>query len=443
MLWLAALPATPCAPDALRATIWWALGHTPRVAQHEGAVLLELSASRRLLGGWLVLRERLTREAAELGVARLAWAPVGRAALALARAGVAQAGVLGAQGDAGPPALWHPVLDRLPLAALGPTADAALLPLAQLGCHTLGALRALPRAGVAKRFGAELLLALDRCYGDVSEGWRWETVPERFEVRRELPWRQDNALALLHEAEPLLLQLRGWLVARRAGVRALTLHWRHDTFRARGSAEGGSMSVRSAEAMSDLAHLRRLLGQRLARHSLQAPVAELRLSADEVMPITEHSRSWLPDAPAETERSQRELLETLAARLGPERVLRPRLRPDHRPEHMSDWVSASDAPATRVRAPAHASWPQPVFLLPEPLRLVVREYRPHYRGALQLLLGPQRIEGGWWHRDDSADRMFTVFRDYWVAQSPQAGVLCVFRTRLDGEHAWYLHGFFA
>lgn len=443
MLWLAALPATPCAPEALRATVWWALGHTPRVAQHESAVLLDLSASRRLLGGWLALRDRLTREAAGLGVVRLAWAPRGLAALALARAGVAQAGVLGAQGEVGPPALWHPVLDRLPLASLGPVADAARLPLAQLGCHTLGSVRALPRAGVAKRFGTELLLALDRCYGDVSEGWRWETVPECFDTRRELPWRQDNALALLHEAEPLLLQLRGWLVARRAGVRALTLHWKHDTFRGRGSGEGGEMAVRSAEAMSELAHLRRLLGQRLARHTLQAPVAELRLTADEVLPVTEHNRSWLPDNPSDTERSQRELLETLAARLGPERVLRPRLQPDHRPEHMGEWVSASDAPAVRPRTQAKPSWPQPLFLLPEPLRLVVREHRPQYRGALELLLGPQRIEAGWWHRDDAADRMFGVFRDYWIAQSPQAGVLSVFRTRLSGEHAWYLHGFFS
>ena len=203
------------------------------------------------------------------------------------------------------------------------------------------------------------------------------------------------------------------------------------------------MSVRSAEAMCDLAHLRRLLGQRLMRHTLQAPVAELRLSADEVLPLTEHNRSWLPDSPADTERSQRELLETLAARLGPGRVLRPRLRPDHRPEHMGDWVSASDAPPARPRASTPPSWPQPLFLLPEPQRLVVREHRPHYRGALELLLGPQRIEAGWWHRDDSADQMLAVFRDYWIAQSPQAGVLSVFRTRLSGEHAWYLHGFFA
>ena len=94
----------------------------------------------------------------------------------------------------------------------------------------------------------------------------------------------------------------------------------------------------------------------------------------------------------------------------------------------------------------------PSFVLPEPLRLTTKGPRPMYQGVLQLLVGPHRVEGGWWHRvagearaDGSADaETRNVARDYWVALSPHAGVLWVFQTRLaNDETAWFLHGHFA
>ena len=77
------------------------------------------------------------------------------------------------------------------------------------------------------------------------------------------------------------------------------------------------------------------------------------------------------------------------------------------------------------------------------VRLLVREHRPLYQGELQLLLGPQRVEGGWWDRDEANGHTRHAVRDYWVARSPLAGVLWVFQTRLADEPAWYLHGVFA
>lgn len=89
---------------------------------------------------------------------------------------------------------------------------------------------------------------------------------------------------------------------------------------------------------------------------------------------------------------------------------------------------------------------QPTFVLPEPLRLAMRGDRPMYQGTLQLLTGPHRVEGGWWHRVQEAGGKTTlnVVRDYWVALSPHGGVLWVFQERLaQDETAWYLHGSFA
>jgi protein ImuB len=197
--------------------------------------------------------------------------------------------------------------------------------------------------------------------------------------------------------------------------------------------------------MRDPEHLSRLLGEHLARVELAAPVGDLRLTADEVHRLQPTSHSLLPDTTHQGEALQR-VLERLAARLGPERVLRPWLVPDHRLEWMCRWQAASLA-LPRQPAPAPEG-PQPSFVLPQPLKLAMRGNRPLYQGELQLLAGPQRIEGGWWDRIDTVNtpepqRTRHVVRDYWVALSEHAGVLWVFQTRLDEAPAWYLHGHFA
>jgi len=174
--------------------------------------------------------------------------------------------------------------------------------------------------------------------------------------------------------------------------------------------------------------------------ALLAPVGDLVLVATEVQPLHDVSASLLPDTVRQGEKLGL-VLERLSARLGPQRVLRPVLCEDHRPEWMCRWQAAA-LPLPRQGAPG-TELPQPGFVLPVPLRLLMQGDHPVYHGGLMMLLGPQRVEGGWWDRVGDEDRMRNVVRDYWVALSPQAGVLWVFQTRLGEAPAWYLHGHFA
>lgn len=438
MLWCALLPISPpngtAAPPtdgavAQRALALWALQFTPRVALADEAVLMELAASARLFGGRRALCERVRAEAHALGVDRLAWAPNGLAALALARAGVAN-GVTPPLADR---------LDALPMETLS-AVHPHRLTLEHVGCRTLGDVRALPRGGVSRRFDQQLLHALDQVYGLAPEVHEWVALPEHFEERLELMARVEQAPALVFGAQRLLRVLSGWLFARRAGVTAFTLHWAHDAMRARAAGEGGEITIRTAEPTRDTTHLCRLLTEHLARVQLLAPVGDLRLVATEVHPLHDVSGALLPDTAQQGE-ALGLVLERLAARLGPQRVLRPVLCEDHRPEWMCRWQSAA-LPLPRKGAPG-TELPQPGFVLPAPLKLLVRDHRPLYLGELMLLIGPQRVEGGWWDRVGEEDRMRNVVRDYWVALSAQAGVLWVFQTRLDGAPAWFLHGVFA
>lgn len=430
-LWGALLPHSS---DTLPALAVWALQFTARVAQVEDAVLLEVSASVRLFGGKRALRNRVVTGAKGLGVSQVAWASNGLAALALARAGVENG-------------FKHPLadlLDTLPIAVLTATAPHRTT-LLQLGTQTLGELRRLPRGGVSRRFGADLLAALDQAYGLQPEAHEWVKLPEVFEQRLELLSRVEHAEALLFGARRLVLQLVEWLAARQAGVAAFALHWVHDSMRSRDVAGAGdALTVRTALPTRDVTHLMNLLAEHLAHVQLVAPVGELRLTALDVVPLVLTSASFLPE-PSQTSEALSQVLERMAARLGPDRVRRPVLVEDHRLEHAQQWQSATQA--LPRRGPRHSSLPQPTFLLKPPLRLGLRAERPLYQGALRLLVGPQRVEGGWWHRVDEGEGAaptLQVQRDYWVALSPRAGLLWVFQERLAADQAaWYLHGFFA
>lgn len=471
--------------DAATALGWWALRFTPRVVLQGEVVLLEVSASERLFGGRRQLITRLLAEPRPVACIRMAQADTALLALARLQLGATSRSFAGSPQERLRPhgrpgkteveaalpadhAPWDPVpadlvqagpaqadsvpagpasADHLPLHTL---ADALphLATLERLGCQTWGDLRALPRGGVVRRFGAPLLDALDRAYGQRSESYPWLVLPEVFDQPLELMAQVEAAPALLFAARRLLAQLQVWLQARQQGVLAFELVWQMDA--RRDTATEGCLLVRTAVPTLDMAHLQRLLAEKLERVTLPAPVLYLRLRTVETAALSGATGSLLPD-------EQRcgddltQLLERLAARLGPQQVLRAVARADHRPEHMQDWVPAAGvmpldgdrpataaiaaagrggrAPAQGVRvgggrastqglragngsnpngngkkrrsaptggAPAASDALYPTWLLATPLRLAVRQDRPLYQGPLTLLAGPQRLEAAWW-----------------------------------------------
>ena len=442
MLWAALLPDhlpsdESRRTEALSGLATWCLQFTPRVAVIEPlsespAVVMEVEASVRLFGGKRMLVQRVRDEVGDLGVRQLSWAPNSLAAVALARAGQSN-------GFAKP---LDQLLDRLPIDTLTSVAThhATLI---RLGCRTLREVRALPRGGLSRRFDAELLGALDQAYGLRPEAHQWAVLPDTFSAKFELMARVELAPAMLFGARRLLLRMSGWLAARHCGVTAFTLRWCHDTMRSKSAGDGGEMTVRTAQPTRDIEHLTRLLAEHLAKVELLAPVGDLELLAVDVQVLQQQSTTLFPE-PQRAGESLALVLERIAARLGPERVLRPVVVEDDRIEWMTHW---QPAPQPRPRQLNRSvDIPQPTFVFDEPLRLAVREERPLYQGPLLLLAGPHRIEGGWWDRTTQNGEQSTrnVARDYWVALSEHAGILWVFQTRLaNDETQWFVHGVFA
>ena len=442
MLWAALLPDKLPSDESRRTEATsrlatWCLQFTPRVTVIEPlsespAVVMEVESSVRLFGGKRKLVLRVREECGDLGVRQLAWAPTSLAAVAVARSGASN-------GFAKP---LEQVLDGLPLETLASVA-AHRATLARLGCQTLGHVRALPRGGMNRRFDAELLDALDQAYGLRPEAHAWIELPESFHQKLELMARVELAPALLFGARRLLLQMAGWLNARHCGVTAFTLRWCHDSMRSKSAGDGGELTVRTAQPTRDIEHLTRLLAEHLSKVQLLAPVGDLELIAADVQSLEDKGLTLFPE-PQQAGESLALVLERIAARLGPDKVLRPVVTEDHRIEWMCHWQPAPEPRPRKLRRGVDIA--QPTFVLPEPLRLATRADRPLYQGALVMLAGPHRIEGGWWDRTvvDGQAETRNVLRDYWVALSEHAGVLWVFQTRLANEEtAWFLHGTFA
>lgn len=84
----------------------------------------------------------------------------------------------------------------------------------------------------------------------------------------------------------------------------------------------------------------------------------------------------------------------------------------------------------------------PPWILREPLRLAVQNHRPLYQGPLVMLAGPERLECSWSSLASAVEveGEELALRDYFVARSPQAGLLWVYRRRSAGDPAWFLQG---
>ncbi|MEO9150566.1 MAG: DNA polymerase Y family protein [Burkholderiaceae bacterium] len=479
MHWIAMsnVPASESATepaDPRLALAWWALTYTPRVALLDEAVLMEVSTSERLWGGRTQLLELLFKRNRSQVLGSAAFAATSLEALGLLR--------LVLEGTARPASLPG----GLPLSVLS-AAQPHLPTLSRIGCRTWGDVRALPRAGVARRFGAGLLDALDTAWGQRPETHAWLRLPEQFDATFELPALTQAAPALLFGAQRLLHQLRVWLAGRQLGVLAFELHWLLEARRfikaesLAADAREQHLVVRTALATQDVAHLLRLLSEQFARIRLPAPAQALRLRSLETAPLATPSRNLLPEdrsAPADAG-SLQQLAERLTVRLGAGCVLHVMPQADHRPERMQRWQPMPHAlvllakvqqqqqhraGAIERRPDRNGHW-LPTWLLRDPLPLAVQGDCPQFYGPLELLAGPDRLEAGWWVMEHGASVRSTsatnqpvaapqpALRDYFIAHGTQAGLLWIYRERLGHVGAaadaggagggWFLQGLYA
>ena len=418
-------------------------------------VLAEVQASLRYFGGLPRLLQRLRAGLAPLGHAlRVACAPTAQGAqwMALVRDEI-ETPLANGKAD------WRARVGAVPVARMAAAAP-HLAALEALGLARAADLWKQPRAGLARRFGGELLAGIDRALGDLADPRTALQPAPTFASRLELFMRADDSAALLTGAAVLLNRLTAWATAHRGLVAGFELRLHHESRRKMledPASRTTVLEIGLGEPVSDTAHLHSLLRERLQRLPLAASVIELSLHCHAITPGAPPNTELFPSAASVGEGWHR-LLERFEARLGAHNIQRLQPLADHRPELATtvspggeattrrsqgaplNLATPSGPTATASGDPAH--WPRlkrPVWLLREPQPLRDEAGTPLLSGKpLWLVAGPERIEAGWWDGGYAA-------RDYFIAQDNEGALLWVYRFRRApevGEVGWYLQGRF-
>lgn len=394
---------------------------TPRVSlDPPDGLLLEVKGSLSLFGGAQRLYRAFQAGCTAAGVRPgMALAPTPLAALAGARAGVSFK-VLDESRLVG-------TLAPLPLRVLR-WPSTVLERLAKVGVYSIGQALRLPRAGFARRFGAEQLLSLDRLVARSADPRPGFHAPERFRAQRSFSCEKQHHAAILMALTPLFEELGKFLQARQCGVVEILCQLRHR------QAPHSRCVLKLAAPEADAGRLIEWFSLRLAALVLPAPVRGCVLrtgllitrapAAGSLWQPGEHGGGRCAESPA--------FIERLRARLGAAAVHGLQPRASHRPEAASQRVDLAVLQARR-RPPA-VSWPvaRPVWMLDSPELLPEVGGRPQRNGPVQLRGEPERIETGWWEQGE-------VARDYYRAVDARGVRLWIFRER-QPPHRWFLHG---
>ena len=249
---------------ALQEAVYAALRFTPNIVLQDSGLIAEVSTSLKLFGGLKKLCQSLNRAVVSQGLQICTGvAPTARGAWLLARSASTRTVVNGAT------ARFRLLLDSLP-ATLLESAQPHLQVINGIGCKTLADLRRLPRDGMARRFGPELLAELDCAYGEVPDPQKWFIAPETFHQKFRLLTQVENIELLWVPAaatDRADVRVAGFAPC---GVLAFSfvLHHEHSL---RQSQKSTPVGILLSEQKRRPGHLMLLLRERLERTKLACP----------------------------------------------------------------------------------------------------------------------------------------------------------------------------
>ena len=356
------------------------------------------------------------------------------------------------------------LLSPLPVAALRLPPEPTQL-LERLGLKTIGALAAVPRKSLARRFreADNPLDALDRMMGRRPEPLSATPAepPPRATFRLAEPVSDPAVMgqALARMAGPLCVEL----AQRRLGVRrAAFLAYRVD-------GEVGEAEAETALPTRDPAHLVRLLGERVAALDPGYGYDGFALVGRWCEPLDPGQDALIGEPPRELQLAR--LIDRLTVRLGASRVRRPVPHESHLPERANGWGFAVSSPAFagEVAREARRRGPSTSFAGPPPLEIEGRKVRPQRlldhpeaiaviyatpegmprrfvwrRGVHDIarVEGPERIAPEWWRQAGG-----TRLRDYYRVEDEGGRRFWIYREGVFGDGRggapiWYMHGLF-
>jgi protein ImuB len=321
-------------------------------------------------------------------------------------------------------------LSPLPLAVIDPSRELAQI-LASWGIHTLGALTALPRDEIVRRFGAEGLALWQRAAGGNTRPLHPVAPPQNFVGRMEF----EEPVETL---EPLLFILRRFLDRLEIELRAaqlvvveldLTLTLEHGVPQ--------TLRLRLPEPTLEIEILFRALHTHLEALHTEASITGVQLELLPARPLVR--QQGLFETGLRDPHGFAETLARVAAIVGSDRIGTPRAPDTHRPDTVQLIAPHAVIPPPG-KTPVHPSLGLPLrrFRPPLPARVEFKDGRAAYlwteqlRGEISTQRGPWPQSGDWWQADQA------WARQEWDIELASGGLYRLVQTNeaffLEGEY---------
>lgn len=436
----------------------WCDRYTPLVAiDGEDGLFLDVTGCTHLFGGERAMQDEILTRFFQQGFdVRAGLASTPGAAWAAARFHGNRI-VAGGEEEA--------LLAPLPLSALRIAPETRAL-LESVGLRTAGAVMAAPRAPLARRFGATLLLRLDQALGRLDEAVSPRLPVAPLSVERHLA----EPVMLTDDIERLIsrlaVALKTDLERRGEGARTLALF----LFRVDGAvsriAVGTSRPMREPRLIQRLFHERLTALEQNIDAGFGFDLVRLSVLSAATFDLVQGDLTGEAD---DDDADIALFADRVRARLGEAAVLKPVVVESHLPERAVKSVPFAEAPQRRApaagrtvprTAPPMTIYPpeRPVrlFRSPEPIEVPATEIPEgppmnfRWRRALYRVAraeGPERIAAEWWRQlpgeeeaptrdyyriEDSEGRRYWLYRQGLYSSAPQAA-----------PPRWYMHGVFA
>ncbi|WP_372574792.1 Y-family DNA polymerase [Ruegeria jejuensis] len=417
-------PAHPQADERfLIALRRWATRYCPWVGlEGRDGLVLDVTGATHLLGGEVALLDDIRQRFARAGIAvRVGMGDTRGAAWALARHG----GGVAAAGD------MLAAIGKLPVVALRLEEDISVA-LQRLGLRTIADLSHAPRAPLARRFGAGLMMRLDQALGTQPEDISPLADPPHYGTRMTLPEPIGLTSDVMAGAARLLDQLCTKLKAQEAGARVLTLTLR------RVDQDSQQVELRLARPLRDPHRILPLFQRGVDAVDAGFGIDQLRLEATQVEPLPVQQVSHVSVGRQD---KLDDLITRIGTRIGLENVQRFLPADSHIPER-----SFLIAPAAYSQPDSGWSAPRPrplTLFPPEPIAGTGPHPPRQFRWRRMSLTtgratGPERIAPEWWLSDEN---WRSGLRDYWQVETRQGRRLWLFHT--PQNPGWFVQGEFA
>ncbi len=327
------------------------------------------------------------------------------------------------------------------------------------GFSCLGDLLRLPGEAIGKRYGKGFLIYLKQVTGERPDPQQTLELPPQFERTVEFNDGITSTEMLAFPMKRLLIALSGYLHGRQ--LHCSQIRWLMGLSSTglpptglSSTGEGGGNSteiiLHFAQPHSGVEHFLSMSRLKLDKQVLSAPVESLSLHAVHLH-VAEQKNTDLFGAQAGDEYSGNShlannndltmVLDKLRTRLGEDSIYRLSLADSHIPEQAwqsQTFTSMHDKHPIKFNSSTNAldshdkTANRPLWLFQKPVPVQVKAQALYWQGSLNLLQGPERIEGNWWQK--------AICRDYFIASHDNGALYWIYRDRLSGK--WFVHGAF-